>query len=170
MRTSVMTDYVEAGLARCLVSAVKSVNKVTTSGSNGSWVQGSTTTDKFWLLSMSEVLGTSSDGNTLIGTYFYEEGSQYAWFTKNGVNGKSGTGTKNVAIGTNCFTRAGNSSGTKPEGSTSDGMWLRSPVITNATGFGRVYENGYPSYNVGSWSLGVVPCFSLGPKEVDSEV
>ena len=155
LRTA-MTDYVQAGLSSSLVSAMNPVQKVTTSGSRGSWVTGSTTTDTVWLLSNSEVFGTSSDGNTLISgsmKQFYDEGTRYAWFTKNGVNATSGWTSSNAAINSNYKTRAGGAAGAYSF------WWLRSPRVYYNNSFGMVNSEGCPGSSGATYSYGVAPCF-----------
>ena len=160
MRNSVMSDYVQAGLPSSLVSAAKSVNKVTASVSGSSVTQG-TTSDKFWLLSNSEVFGTAADGNTMIsGTtkYFNDEGTRYAWFTDKGVNAKNGWTSSNTELSSNCKTRAGD----KPAGADNTSWWLRSPRFNDDSYFGLVYDkDGNPGNGFANLSFGVVPALAM---------
>ena len=158
MRSSVMSNYVQAGLSSSLVSAMKAVQKVTTSGSYGSWVTGSTTTDTIWLLSCSEVLGTAAQGNTTIsGTkqYFKDEGSRYAWFTDQGVNATSGVNSYNIPINALYKTRAASTAA----GKTGDYWWLRSPWVDTNNSFGMISSAGGVTGNISNPSYAVVPCF-----------
>ena len=157
MRTSVMSNYVQAGLSSGLVTLAKSVNKVTTSGSYGSWSQGATTSDKFWLLSLTEVFGKASDGNTLMTSYFYEEGSRYAWFTKNGVNAKSGMATVNTALQDWYKTREVS----YPSGYYSSQWWMRTPFRNGKYTFASPTFKGVPDHNDASYKFSVMPAFAF---------
>ena len=161
MRTDTMTNYVKAGLSGLCKddesTGAKTINKVTTSGGYGSWTEGSTTRDQFWLLSHTEVFGT--DGNTLIPGSFREEGTQYAWFANKGVNAKSGEDTSNSAVEKMNLTRAGG----LPAGAHDyyAYWWLRSPYVDRSEFFGYVSAKGYPGNYYDSSSYGVVPAFSM---------
>ncbi len=165
MRNTTMSTYVKEGLSDlCTIdesTGAKTINKVTTSGSYGSWVENSTTADQFWLLSQTEVFGTA--GNTLVPTYFKStEGTQYDWFTAKGVNAKSAWDTTNTAIANMNLTRAG----INPAGSGGSGSgaryWLRSPDVSSSIDFGRVGGSyGNPTSGGAQYTYSVVPAFSF---------
>ena len=159
MRTDTMTNYVKAGLSGLCKddesTGAKTITKVTTSGSYGSWTEGSTTSDQFWLLSHTEVFGT--DGNTLIPTRFKAEGTQYTWFANKGVNAKSGWNTSNSAIANINKTRAGGN----PDGYSFMSWWLRSPCVDRSSWFGCVGDYGDPDGYYAFMSRSVVPAFSM---------
>ena len=146
---------------------VKPVNKTTAYRATDTeeWstdVTNSITSDKFWLLSLSEVFGTATDGNKLISgetQYFKNEGSRYAWFTKGNVNAMSGIGTKNTIIAENFLTREGK----KPVGYSSYSWWLRTPCVNVNLDkdFGAAGVDGGPfAYSMSNYSS-VVPCFAF---------
>lgn len=83
MRTTVFGDegYVQTGLSG-LKDAAVTISKKATSGSSGNWTEGSTTQDKFWLLSFSELAGENTTPITSNG-YYKNEGSQYTWCKNN---------------------------------------------------------------------------------------
>ncbi|NMN02209.1 YDG domain-containing protein [Bifidobacterium panos] len=156
MRTSVFAEggYVQAGLSG-LKDVAKTINKVATSGSHGSWVEGSTTQDKFWLMSYSELVGENTAPITSYGWY-KNEGSQYDWCRTNAV---ANFMTSNVAFAGIDKTRDGSSYSV---GYSDVGWWLRSPSGIFSYSFGCVYTDGCPSYySSASDGLGVVPCFAL---------
>ncbi len=159
MRTDTMTNYVKAGLSGLCKddesTGAKTITKVTTSGSYGSWTEGSKTSDQFWLLSHTEVFGT--DGNTLVPGYYKAEGTQYAWFANKGVNARSGWDTLNSAIENMNLTRAGDS----PAGYNDASWQLRSPGVNYYRTFGSVGGNGYPNDTTAYYLRGVVPAFSM---------
>ena len=163
MRRDTMTNYVKAGLSGLCKddesTGAKTITKVTTSGGwdgYGSWTEGSTTRDQFWLLSHTEVFGT--DGNRLVRTYFKAEGTQYAWFANKGVNARSGWDTFNSAIRKMTQTRAGGD----PAGCEGTFWSLRSPSVSDSRYFGRVSFGGRPLYSIETnVSGGVVPAFSM---------
>ena len=163
MRRDTMTNYVKAGLSGLCKddesTGAKTITKVTTSGGwdgYGSWIEGSTTRDQFWLLSHTEVYGT--DGNRLVRTYFKAEGTQYAWFANKGVNARYGWDTFNSAIRKMTQTRAGGD----PAGCEGTFWSLRSPSVTDSRYFGRVSIGGRPLYSAETnVSGGVVPAFAM---------
>ncbi len=156
MRNTIMNSYIKTGL-NDLTAAVKNVDKVTTSGSYGSWTEGSTTQDQFWLLSNTEIFGTGNK-NALVSDEFKAEGTQYTWFSNKGVNAKSGFSTENSAISNIYKTRAGSYA----DGANGTEMWwLRSPSVNNSGYFGCIYNNGRPgAYNASS-TCAVVPAFAM---------
>lgn len=162
MRNSVMSDYVQAGLPGDLVDAAKATNKATTSVSKGAWETDGSTYDKFWLLSNTEMFGEYDDGNTLIPNCFFNEGSRYSWFVKNGVNAYSGWSSVNASIADLYKTRAGGT----PAGADYENVWLRSPYVYYSDRFGATHKGGYPDFISAHYCIGVVPCFSFGPASV----
>ena len=169
MRTTVMSDYVSAGM-KDIASAALPLNKVTTSGNSGSWTQDSTTADTFWLLSNSELFGAGENNTFISGNSpsFYVEGTQYAWFTTQNVNAKNGYSTNNQAIATLFKTRSGFKPVNSAGGSVS--TWsLRSPVVSTGYSFGGVGNSDNPYYPSGTPTTmdnainarGVVPAFAL---------
>ena len=156
MRTSVFAEggYVQAGLSG-LKDVAKTINKVAISGSHGSWVEGSTTQDKFWLMSFSELAGENTAPITSYGWY-KNEGSQYDWCRTNAV---ANFMISNVAFAGIDKTRDGSS---YPVGYSDAAWWLRAPSGNFSYSFGCVYTDGCPSYySSASDGLGVVPCFAL---------
>ena len=154
------SGYVQTGISG-LKDAAKAIKKVTTSGSCNEWVESSTTTDSFWILSNTEIFGNKTDdGNTLVPTWFYEEGTQYKWFAQNNVNAKSGQSTTNDALKNMNKTRDGS---TNPAciGVDSSDWVLRSPLIYSSTHFGIVQTNGEPANNKANIPYGVVLAFAM---------
>ncbi len=163
MRNTTMSTYVKGGLSDlCTIdesTGAKTINKVTTSGSYGSWVENSTTADQFWLLSQTEVFGTA--GNTLVPTYFKStEGTQYDWFVAKGVNAKSAWDTTNTAIRNMNLTRSGSDPARSGGSGSAARCWLRSPVMSSSENFGRVGGSyGNPTSGSADYSFSVVPAF-----------
>ena len=159
MRKTVMSSYVKEGM-RDIASAALTLEKITTSGSCGNWIKNSTTEDTFWLLSNSEVFGTG-DNNNFIPTYFFEEGSQYAWFKTQNVHAQVVPVTKNDSIATICPTR----SGSFPENYSARWWWLRSPYVFDSVSsnktFGYVGIYGYLDDYAANCYAGVAPAFAM---------
>ncbi len=162
MRTSVIPNYVAGGLGD-LANAAKTITKRTMSGKAGEWVLNSTVKDSIWLMSYSEIYG--EDGIIIDETYgegFAKEGSQYEWFANKVTN--SGFGGVNPAISGIDLTR--NGSAVNP---TNCPQWyLRTfsqlqydEDIVKASMCGFVTTSGEPSFDDGSYNLGVVPCFAF---------
>ncbi len=158
MRKTVFGDdgYVQAGLSGLKDAAIE-VSKAAASDSTGQW-KVSATSDKFWLLSNSEVFGDSSEANTLIGDgSFKVEGPQYDWFKAKGVNAKDDWSTVNSAIEDMWKTR----SGSRPAGYYSTFWWLRSPYVGISYLFGGVNSDGRPGVSHVCNACSVVPAFSM---------
>lgn len=149
------TGYVGQGLSSLKAQAIN-VTKKTKYGSYGipGW-SDSTSTDKFWLLSHSEVFSPSNYTFPEATQHFgNNEGSQYAWFKAQSVNAEKGD--SNVAISGLDKTRAGSS----PASAGTTSWWQRSPYLKQNDNFGTVLTNGWPDFNSSAITLlGVVPAF-----------
>ncbi len=161
MHISVLGDggYVQAGLSD-LKNAVKPVAKKTFyRESRMDDLSVSETKDKFWLLSNSEVFGADPETNGLIGSGFYDEGSQYDWFKANDVNAKKGWVTANSAIEDMWKTR----SGSHPVGCGDETWWLRSSDVLDLDYYGGVSSDGHPYryYYSANCARGVVVAFAM---------
>ena len=140
-----MTSYVEKGLSSISPKAVNKVSAYGTGSNINNW--GTTTySEKFWLISMSELSGTSStDGSSSSGTVIKtkSEGSQYSFF-------KGGGGILQFLK-----TRSG----------TDAHMWTRTPNLrfNTATDHDWVYYNRYKDIFAPTWGnvdpFGINPCF-----------
>ena len=136
--------------------------EVHTSGNyDDGWTEGTTTSDKFWILSHTEVFGNNTDnGNAWVPSYFYKEGTQYAWFKSKGVNAKSEGYSANTAIADIDKTRAGDTT----TGGGSSYWWLRSPDLLVPISFAIVNtmsSYGFPTADSAERAHGVVPCFAF---------
>ena len=121
-----------------LRNALKSVNKYTdnTGGGGGSVSSYVTrTTDYIFLLSVYEVFGTITNGNTYEANYQ----QQYAYYSA----GNSKIKYRHNSTGSSAY------------------WWLRSPRASNSTGFCYVNTNGYVSKDGAYNSLGVAPGFCV---------
>ncbi len=159
MRNTIMTDYVAAGLKDVEGSALE-VSKTNTSGnSDDGWIEaGADTSDKFWLLSNSEVFGTDDNNTFIEDEIYYVEGSQYEWFSEQGVNAKNGSHTTNSSIASMYLTR----SGSKPDDAYyTGGWWLRSPTLDEYDKFCYIDPSGKPSPEFANSYFSVVPAFAL---------
>ena len=155
MRNSVFGEsgYVQTGLSG-LKNTAKVITKVATSGSyEDGWVKGSTTQDKFWLMSYSELFGENSWTIDDSNQRFKVEGTQYDWCKANVTNP---TGL-NSAIADMDKTRAGGNTAWADD----PGCWLRSPLVYNFTAFGGVSSGGGPSGKRAILSYAVVPAFAF---------
>lgn len=149
MRTDVFANYVTNGLSD-LSSAAITVTKKAVAGQYGSWDASGTTTDKFWLLSYSELYG---EAGYVTEGWFKSEGTQYDWCKANVTNPKDNNGS----IDSMNLKR----SGIQPSGVDDEIWWLRSPNITLNNSFGRVYSRGNPNSSYPNCSYGVVPAFCM---------
>ncbi len=158
MRNTTMIDYVAAGM-KDIASSVLTVNKIATSGNyDDDWTEGSVTSDKFWLLSNSEVYGTG-DNNSFIGEgYCYEEGTQYVWFAEQGVNAKNGYSSSNSIIEDIYRTRSFTE---EPINLYYVGCWLRSPEIDVDDCFGFISVYGSQGNDSTNLEYSVVPAFAF---------
>ena len=133
--------YVMNGLSDLVSSGkVKAVSKKSPTGSAGSWVTDSTSNDKFWLLSYTELTGDFTK------QYTASEGSQYTW-----LNG----GTYTTASSTR--------EGAAPASSGYSADWyLRSPYTSTGNGAFWFVRNGSVLYTYGPnlWRS-IVPCFAM---------
>ena len=154
MYKTTIDSYVAAGLKDLSPMAVA---KKSTAGSYGSW-SDTTTSDRFWLLSYTELCGTSN--SYYMKKFLKAEGTQYTWCTNN-VSGLSG----NDSIKDTPYTR----SGTKPAevhepGSNIAYGWLRSPCIfaESTNRFALMNSTGWGTINLSAeFPLGVVPAFAF---------
>ena len=154
---SAMSSYVAYYLSD-LASEVRNTDKITAyrASTSGSWSTAATnskTSDKFWLLSYSEVTGTTHSPN-----YPYMEGSMYSWFSGR-ITNTTGSGS-NPDIAGFASTRAGNSPRLK-DGET---WWTRTPEASSKDSFCRINQDGTISvgyYNNARYYRGVVPCFTV---------
>ncbi len=149
MYQQTMGSYVANNLSQLKPLAVE--KKSTTGNSTDGW-EATSSTDDFWLLSYSELTGTSQ-------TYFNYEGSQYDWFDGKVTNP---TGA-NTAIAGIDKTRSGSS----PAGYIYPSWFERSPRVdaTDTRTFNIVYTDSKPGnygyYREANRYYGVVPAFSL---------
>ena len=136
-----LNDYFASGLKK----DIKKVDKLSNNGANDP-DNYTTVQDSFFLLSYSEVTGTSQKFTPA------KEGTQYAYFDAKGIN----------ATDANDVLTMGTRAGYAPKGAKGNiaAWWLRSPNITNVMNFIRVGETGAPHYSKGAdEEYGVVPAF-----------
>ena len=134
---AIMPGYVATGLRGISPKAV--AKKSTTSTTAEDWVE-TTTSETFWLLSYSELTGSTTP-------YLRSEGTQYAWFADLGIKPNS----SNPAL-------AGLP---KPRnGGTPTSAWFRSPDVQHGQAFGTIDNGGYPSSTQpASRYYAIVPAF-----------
>ena len=152
-----MSSYVEANLPAGFVFELKSASKQTANGSYGNWGSVTSTSDKVWLMSYSEIF---SENGEYAGNQCAKEGSQYEWFSGKTANSASSTNISMVGVEK---TR----SGSIPTGVSSKKWgtwWLRSPYKTFEFSFAYLNDEGVPGGTFGfAVDLkGVVPAVSLG--------
>ncbi len=116
-------------LPRDLQNVIKSVTKTTSAGNTSTSL--TTTNDKLWLFSYTEVNFPDNASYSPGG-----EGSAYPLFISN-------------------------SSRVKKVNGSAYSWWLRSPFVSNTAGFDSVYSNGYYNYYYASYSYGVAAGFCL---------
>lgn len=129
MRTSTMATLLSQ-LPSDLQGVIKQVNKKATAG--GASTSITTSADKLWLLAEVEVDGTTSAG-------YADEGEQYEYW-------------KTVKDGTVAADRKkylSNGSGS------ANGWWLRSPSVSNSSGFRYIGSSGTVSYITANLTYGV---------------
>ena len=143
-----MDTYVAANMPSDFTSALKTVTKKAYSGSNDNWISDSTTNDKIWLMSYSELTGATRKTAGF-------EGTQYAWFSSKVTNlDLDGT---NAAIANLHKTR----SGLSPESLYYERVWMRSPELSMWGRFWAVYWDGNPNwcwYPANSLSVCIALC------------
>ena len=157
MRTSVFGEngYVQTGLSG-LGNAVKAVNKTTAYRASDSeeWSTSSansTTSDKFWLVSFSEIFGENDNTITYSGSY-KAEGTQYAWCKDKVIDTVTGYYD---ALYCMSHYRSGGSYGLFA-------VWsLRSPNVGTTQLFACVSDVGQKSNTRPNHASGVVPCFAF---------
>ncbi|MDO4841181.1 MAG: hypothetical protein Q3982_00685 [Phoenicibacter congonensis] len=141
---TVMPGYVAKGLQGISPKAV--AKKSTTSTTTEDWAE-ITTSDTFWLLSYSEVTGSSLP-------YIRSEGTQYVWFADSGIKPSS----SNPALAGLPKTRNGGT----PASAWDLQAWSRSPDVQFGRGFGTIDNAGYPdSTFFASRYYSIVPAFSF---------
>lgn len=141
---TVMPGYVAKGLQGISPKAV--AKKSTTSTTTEDWAE-ITTSDTFWLLSYSEVTGSSLP-------YIRSEGTQYVWFADSGIKPSS----SNPALAGLPKTRNGGT----PASVWDLQAWSRSPDVQFGRGFGTIDNAGYPdSTFFASRYYSIVPAFSF---------
>ena len=124
---AIMPGYVATGLRGISPKAV--AKKSTTSTTAEDWVE-TTTSETFWLLSYSEVTGSTTP-------YLRSEGTQYAWFADSGIKPTS----SNPALAGLPKTRNGGT----PASASGLRAWLRSPDVQLGKAFGAIDNGGYPA-------------------------
>ncbi len=148
MRNRTIGEFVSNGL-KGLESAAITVTKKATAGRcawpASTW-SDSTTDDKFWLLSYSEVFG---EAGYISSGWLRAEGTQYDWCAAN-VKNPMGS---NAAIANLNYTRAGSNLG--------GSWWLRSPIVDNWRYFGAVNSEGSLNRHYADDTLGVIPAFCM---------
>ncbi len=165
MRTDTMTNYVKAGLSGLCTddesTGAKTIDKVAIFGGSGPWKELETS-DQFWLLSHSEIYGTTSYLITN-GGFFKAEGTQYQWFYNKGITCTGyNEGENNDQIANLYLTRAGE----EPADPKGKFGWLRSPNVDVSSGkyfFGNAFKiGGTPAVSNASFQASVLPCFAMG--------
>ena len=160
MRTSTFGEggYVQTGLSG-LVDAVTTLNKRTTGGYYKNWAPDSSTADKFWLLSYTELC--SGQGRAFDFNYYWE-GTQYAWCKANITT----TNADNPAIASMGKTRSGSNPTIIADKANYCGgvatWWFRSPSYDNDADFGSVTSGGNPAGICLARDMhGVAPAFAF---------
>ena len=148
MHTSVFAEggYVQTGLSD-LVSHVIPVAKASTAGDWKTWTN-TTSQEKFWLISYSELAGEDKV------SYFNNEGAQYEWCKTNVI---SPSFNYNPGIAGMDKTRAGSS----PADVGNMGWWERSPELDSAWAFGTAGTDGVLGSSYCIYTRGVLPCFAF---------
>ena len=155
MRTSEMPEILSL-LPSDLQSVIKTVNKKTTAGGGSQSI--TTSSDKLWLLSLSEIFSATSIENSdssAIKDYasaYNSEGTQYEYY-------KNIIGDNNGGTGYNSLLEMQYNS---PDlGVVNTSWWTRSASISNNYGFFQFYRNqGIGTYEA-RYSAGIPFCFCV---------
>ena len=116
-----------------------------------------TSSDKLWIISQSEITGSTEAG-------YVDEGSQYAYFSSLGAY--EATASKALLRNTRSGVTPASAS-TTSDLKLKASWWERSAYTQNADHFLSVDTTGRPDYNVGgNRSLGVVPAFAFGKQKI----